>query len=91
MARAAERITAGHLSQRFDPDPDRWPLELTSLAESFSHMLQRIEEAYNRCSQCSADLAHELRTPIQNLMGEAEVTISKPRSANEYCQVLYFV
>jgi two-component system heavy metal sensor histidine kinase CusS len=41
MARAAERITAGHSKAAFDPDPARWPEELTSLAAAFSRMVVR--------------------------------------------------
>ena len=64
------------------------PLELRSLADNFNGMLTRLEDAFARLSQFSADLAHELRTPINNLMGEAEVTLARPRPGPEYRQVL---
>ncbi|MDE3207225.1 MAG: HAMP domain-containing protein, partial [Pseudomonadota bacterium] len=51
----------------------RWPRELESLARAFDEMLERLEQSYTRLSQFSADIAHELRTPIHNMMGEAEV------------------
>ncbi len=65
-----------------------WPQELISLARAFDGMLDRLEDSFNRLSQFSADLAHELRTPINNLRGEAEVALSRPREANEYHEIL---
>src|SRR5688500_18652398 len=41
-----------------------------SLAQAFNGMLDRLEESFVRLSQFSADLAHELHTPISNLRGE---------------------
>jgi two-component system heavy metal sensor histidine kinase CusS len=51
-------------------------------------MLDRLEDAFTRLSQCAADLAHELRTPINNLRGEAEVALSRCRTTAEYQEVL---
>jgi len=51
-------------------------------------MLDRLEDAFERLSQFSADLAHELRTPINNLMGEAQVALSRERTTAEYTRVL---
>ena len=51
-------------------------------------MLDRLEESFGRLAQFSADIAHELRTPVNNLRGEAEVTLSRPRSVEEYRDVL---
>jgi len=51
-------------------------------------MLTRLEDSFTRLSQFSADLAHELRTPINNLMGEAEVALARPRTPEEYHQLL---
>jgi two-component system heavy metal sensor histidine kinase CusS len=65
-----------------------WPDELQSLATAFDAMLRRLEEAFARLSQFSADLAHELRTPIGVLRGETEVALSRGRSADEYREVL---
>lgn len=60
------------------------PSELASLASTFNQMLTRLEDAFMRLSSFSADLAHELRTPINNLRGEVEVALGKPREAIEY-------
>ena len=86
ITRVARRISVTRLNQRIDPA--RWPLELRSLAEAFDQMLGRLDDSFTRLSQFSADLAHELRTPINNLMGEAEVALSRARSETEYREVL---
>jgi len=51
-------------------------------------MLNRLEDSFTRLSQFSFDLAHELRTPINNLMGEAEVALSRLRTPEEYQEIL---
>lgn len=83
---AAERITAAHLGERVSGRP--WPAELAGLASSFDRMLERIEDSVTRLSRFSADLAHELRTPLGVLMGEAEVALSKERTPHEYREVI---
>src|SRR5262249_58919227 len=83
---AAEKITATQLNERITPN--KWPQELTALAKAFDRMLARLEEAFNRLSQFSADLAHELRTPVNNLMGTAEVALARRRTPEEYREVL---
>ncbi len=83
---AARRIGASELHARLDAA--HGPAEVKALAGAFNDMLARLEDAFTRLSQFSADLAHELRTPIGNLMGEAEVMLAKPRAAGEYRQVL---
>jgi two-component system heavy metal sensor histidine kinase CusS len=65
-----------------------WPEEITVLADSFDKMLERLENSFATLSQFSADMAHELRTPINNLRGEAEVALYKARTVDEYRQVL---
>ena len=83
---AAQRIGPTQLHERIGST--HWPQELTALAEAFDGMLERLEDSFARLSQFSADMAHELRTPINNLMGEAEVSLSKPRTTEEYQRVL---
>jgi two-component system heavy metal sensor histidine kinase CusS len=51
-------------------------------------MLDRLQDSFERLSRFSADLAHELRTPINNLVGEAQVTLARERTAAEYARVL---
>ena len=88
LAKTTERITANNVLSGIDTDTSRWPSELTALADSFYRMLNRIKGSFNRCSQCAEDMAHELRNPIHTLMGEAEVALSRERTAEEYRQVL---
>src|SRR2546423_8819515 len=51
-------------------------------------MLGRLEDSFTRLSQFSADLAHELRTPIGNMLGEAQVALIRERSSDEYRTVV---
>ena len=86
MADSVARITPTHLSERLTPTG--WPRELQPLAAAFDDMLHRLENSFTRLSQFSADLAHELRTPIANLLGEAQVTLTRARGAEEYRDVI---
>jgi two-component system heavy metal sensor histidine kinase CusS len=60
-----------------------------SLASAFDRMLDRLQEAFEQLSQFSADVAHEFRTPINNLTGEAQVALSHERTIPEYKRVLH--
>jgi two-component system, OmpR family, heavy metal sensor histidine kinase CusS len=86
ISAAAHRITANALAERVGATV--WPRELAGLAAEFDGMLQRLEDSFERLSQFSADIAHELRTPINNLMGEAEIALRKERTPNEYARVV---
>ena len=86
LAAAANRISARPMSERLSVE--RTPTELIESTLAFNRMLDRLEAAFKRLSDFSSDLAHDLRTPINNLLGEAQVTLSKPRDADEYRAVL---
>lgn len=86
MRRMFERVQPAHLSERIEPA--RWPTELRPLAASFDDMLGRLEDSFTRLSQFSADLAHELRTPVGNMLGEAQVTLTRDRTSEEYRSVI---
>ncbi|AEY00754.1 heavy metal sensor histidine kinase [Oceanimonas sp. GK1] len=60
------------------------PDELRELGESLNHMLARLEDGFGRLSRFSEDLAHEIRTPLSNLMGHTEHSLRRPRSTEEY-------
>lgn len=86
ITRTIQHISAHQLHRRLGQSD--WPFELNDLAGAFDGMLDRLEDSFNRLSQYSADLAHELRTPINNLIGETEVALSRERTPGEYRDVL---
>jgi two-component system heavy metal sensor histidine kinase CusS len=64
------------------------PAELSTLAETFNHMMLRLQDAFARLTSLSAALAHELRTPVNNMRGEVEVSLGKPRAGADYRETL---
>ncbi|MFO0800508.1 MAG: heavy metal sensor histidine kinase [Gemmataceae bacterium] len=82
----ARRIDPANLGERIEPDG--LPAELLALADTFNLMLDRLEGSFTRLARFSADIAHELRTPVNNLRGEVEVALGKPRTPDEYRDVL---
>jgi len=86
MTQSLERIDPSHLNERLGRTT--WPRELQPVATAFNEMLARLEDSFTRLSQFSADLAHELRTPISNIRGEAEVTLTRPRTSEDYRNVI---
>ena len=86
MTRSLKRIGPKQLHERIPPEG--WPRELRPLAVAFDEMLDRLEDSFTRLSQFSADLAHELRTPIANIRGEGEVALTRVRTPDEYREVI---
>jgi two-component system heavy metal sensor histidine kinase CusS len=86
MARQVEKITAFRLSTRMTVA--RLPKELTLLAHSFNKMLRRMEKSFDDLSAFSSNLAHEIRTPINNLIGETDLILRSSRSEKEYQDLL---
>jgi two-component system, OmpR family, heavy metal sensor histidine kinase CusS len=82
---AAQAITASALSERISAQT--WPRELATLAAEFDRMLERLEDSFERLSRFSSNIAHELRTPISNLMGETEVALGRSLTAEQYREV----
>lgn len=82
----AASVTASRLDYRLAVDSI--PVELAELAETLNEMLARLEDSFRRLRDFSTDLAHELRTPISNLMTETQVALSRARSEAEYRDVL---
>ena len=87
MSEHVGHLTATQLDARLSDERD-WPLELRGLARAFDALFGRLQDSFARLSQFSADLAHALRNPINNLRGEAEVALTRGRSPEEYQQVL---
>jgi two-component system heavy metal sensor histidine kinase CusS len=83
---ATQRLELGRLDDRLEASS--WPAELRALAAELARMQTRLSESFERLSQFSDDLAHELRTPINNLMGAAEVALGRPRPPEEYRETL---
>ncbi|MCZ8549250.1 heavy metal sensor histidine kinase [Escherichia albertii] len=60
------------------------PGELKPLGQALNKMHQALVKDFERLSQFADDLAHELRTPINALLGQNQVTLSQTRSLSEY-------
>lgn len=86
MTQLATRLSARQLSERIPEAP--LPTEIRTLATAFNAMLDRLEEAFARLTEFSSDIAHELRTPVSNLMTQTQVTLGRERTAEEYREVL---
>jgi two-component system heavy metal sensor histidine kinase CusS len=86
ISETARHIGSATLSARIESAG--YPIELAALADTFNAMLDRLDDSFRRISQFSADIAHELRTPIHNLRGAAEVTLNRARSIDEYKEAL---
>jgi heavy metal sensor kinase len=82
MISTAQRITRENLAVRIELPPNRD--ELHTLASTINDLLERIEAALTRERQLTADVAHELRTPLAALKGTMEVLIRKPRTQEHY-------
>jgi two-component system heavy metal sensor histidine kinase CusS len=83
----ANRITSANLNERMSPSG--LPAELHALAGTINNMLDRLEDSFTRLSRFSADIAHELRTPIASLRGGVEVALGQPRNEEEYREILH--
>ena len=86
IAATARRITSSHLGERIMAEG--YPYELAALALTFNNMLEGLESSFERISRFSADIAHDLRTPVNNIRGEAEVALARARTIDEYRDAL---
>ncbi|WP_353235378.1 heavy metal sensor histidine kinase [Diaphorobacter ruginosibacter] len=86
LSSEAERIGRNRDSERL-----RLPVlppELMNLAGSFNAALDRLNAAYQQLETFNADVAHELRTPVANMIGQTQVVLSRERSAPQLREVL---
>jgi len=68
--------------------PDKMPAEIEPVAARLNELLGRLEDAFQRERALTADVAHELRTPLAGMRSTVEVALSRPRGAGEYQQAL---
>jgi two-component system, OmpR family, heavy metal sensor histidine kinase CusS len=82
MATRAAAITVDKLDKPIQIDGA--PSELEALVKSLNGMLDRLNGGFDRIAQYTADLAHDMRTPLGNLRGATEVALARPRTVPEY-------
>ncbi len=86
LSMEARKLTPPRLSGRLKLSP--LPPELDQFVTSFNSTLDRVEQAYSRLESFNADVAHELRSPLTNLIGQTQVALTRGRSAEHYFEVL---
>ena len=89
ISRDIGRINAEKLHARISSDA--WPSDLRVLASTFDDMLARLEQSFEQLTRFSSDLAHEFRSPINNLVAAASVTLARARDPIEYQSTLEVV
>ena len=82
----ATLISAQRLSDRLGRAD--MPKELLPLIDELNAMLARLEDAFRRLNEFASDIAHELRTPISNLVTQTEVALTRARDPEAYREVL---
>ena len=87
MSAVARGISAQSLNARLSEA--QMPPELAEMAHSFNAMLARLDDSFQRLSAFSADIAHELRTPLSNLLTHTQVTLTRPRPIEDYREALH--
>ncbi|WP_279806447.1 MULTISPECIES: heavy metal sensor histidine kinase [unclassified Pseudomonas] len=87
MGKVAASVNARSLTTRLPVG--EMPEELAELADTVNAMLQRLDDAFQRLSAFCADIAHELRTPLSNLLTHTQVTLTRPRSLEDYREALH--
>ena len=86
LSEEAQKLAPPKLSGRLQLSP--LPPELKQFVNSFNATLDRVEQAYSRLESFNADVAHELRSPLTNLIGQTQVALTRGRSAEHYLEVL---
>jgi len=86
LAERTAKISTTTLSSRLDKNDV--PIELDTLIDPINAMLERLEHGFQQLKQVSADMAHDLRTPITSLLGQTEVGLNAPRDNTYYQKLL---
>ncbi|WP_109479649.1 heavy metal sensor histidine kinase [Paraburkholderia sp. C35] len=82
IAASAASVTVNRLNTRIAVK--RVPSELAALVTTLNAMLERMDHGFKQMSRFTADLAHDMRTPLGNMRGATEVALARPRSNEEY-------
>jgi two-component system, OmpR family, heavy metal sensor histidine kinase CusS len=82
IAASASEVTVNRLNTRIAVA--RVPRELETLVSTLNAMLERMDHGFRQMSRFTADLAHDMRTPLSNMRGATEVALARPRTADEY-------
>jgi two-component system heavy metal sensor histidine kinase CusS len=86
IARSVANIGLNNLDRRLALDPV--PNELYEPVQALNAMLARLDESFARLARFSADLAHEMRTPLHALLSSNGQVLSQPRTQAEYEEIL---
>lgn len=86
ITQTARMITSQNLNQRIKVPKVKD--EISRLVETFNEMISRLDQSFQQIKQFTADVSHELKTPLTILKGEVEVTLRKKRESHEYEQIL---
>lgn len=85
--RSRAAAVSGHALDARMP-ADALPREIADLARALNAMLDRLQDDHRRLAEFSSDLAHELRTPISNLLTQTQVALSARRDVPTYVSIL---
>ena len=86
ISETARAISASDLSLRIDGSEVK--SELGSLARTLNNTFDRLESAFRRQTQFTADASHELRTPLAIIHSGSELALSRERTGQEYRQTI---
>ncbi|MGH8389716.1 MAG: heavy metal sensor histidine kinase [Pseudomonas sp.] len=87
ISAVAKGVSAHSLNARLPEE--NMPPEVAEMARHFNAMLGRLDDSFQQLSAFSADIAHELRTPLSNLLTHTQVTLTRPRPIEDYREALH--
>jgi heavy metal sensor kinase len=86
IVKIANEITAGNLDRRI-PEPKSND-EIARLIKTLNNMIERLDKSFKQMKQFSADVSHELKTPLTIIRGEIELAISGKKKSSELKKTL---
>lgn len=87
LIKKIERINLKSLNYRIPTTSV--PTKYVSLVTAFNNVLNRMQDVFHRQHNFTADIAHEMRTPITNLTTQTQIVLNNARSTEEYREILY--